>query len=189
MGLDATGHAAWARRTSASSSTALPGNLIGGAAPGAGNFVTGDSLYDVAVIGSGSANNVVSGNFVGLDSTGEAALAAAPIGIIVDEAPNNPIGGTTAGSGNIVGGHTIGIDIAGMNASGNVVVGNLIGQAPGYAPSMANTYGIIVADAPNVVVGGTSPGSANVITGNKNNPVVVSGPHATGDSTGGNMVG
>jgi titin len=189
IGLNATGQALVGHQVYGIFVDGAPGNQIGGAGPAA-NYVTGDTDVDVDLFGTGSSGNAVVGNFIGLDGTGESALGSAPFGLVVDDAPGNLIGGTSPGLGNTFGGHShVAIDISGSNAMNNVVVGNLVGPGPGDSPTMANNYSIVLADAPDEIVGGSGPGAANVLRGNQVNQVTVFGPHATGEQIGTNQVG
>lgn len=122
-----------------------------------------------------SANNIVAGNFLGTDATGNAAKVGnvslannEGVGISGDNSNNNLIGGTTASARNVISNSQIGVDICCQGIkSGNKVVGNYIGtNASGTAALRNNNYGIRIDDAPNTIVGGTTPAERNVISGN-----------------------
>src|SRR6185503_13493709 len=49
-------------------------NLIGGAAPGAGNVISGNTNIGVWLFGPSASNNVVPGNLIGTDATGNTAI-------------------------------------------------------------------------------------------------------------------
>src|SRR5262249_46457505 len=75
---------------------------------------------------------------------------------------------------------------------GNVVQGNFIGTNRAGASSLANFgSGIDLFDAPDNTIGGTTPGSRNVISGNSQvgAGVVISGAGATGNIIEGNFIG
>ena len=85
------------------------------------------------------------------------------------------IGGTTSGAGNLISGNgpgsQPGISIAGTSQD-NLVEGNLIGTdltgraAIGGSSSLSNNLGIVLSDAGNETIGGTSPGAGNTIAFN-----------------------
>lgn len=78
------------------------GNIVGGTAAGAGNLISGNSDPSGANgLSLASNNNVVQGNLIGLDASGNAALANFGFGVdIRDGSQNNLIGGTVPGAGN-----------------------------------------------------------------------------------------
>ena len=73
-----------------------PGNTIGGAAPGAGNLVSGNNGDGISVE---TADNVVQGNRVGTDVAGSTALPNQGIGILCYFGGDATIGGTAPGDG------------------------------------------------------------------------------------------
>src|SRR5665213_1850794 len=101
-------------------------NWIGGASAGARNIISGN--HDTGIeFGYGPSNNVVQGNFIGTDVTGNKALGNVNDGILIGGATGTLIGGTNAGAGNVIsanGGY--GVDIQ-SGASGTVIQGNTIG--------------------------------------------------------------
>ncbi len=153
---------------------------IGGSAVGARNIISGNTdsgLFFSFVTGSG---NIVTGNFIGPDSTGNNQIANATtgatnpqlFGIQVKQSISNlTIGGTAAGAGNLISGNrdsNILFDsVAGM---GNQVVGNIIGaNSTGTAALgivLAN-YGVrFYGNSSNIMVGGTTAGAGNIIAFN-----------------------
>ena len=110
-------------------------NTIGGTTAGDGNVISGNLANGVAVSGSGTVDNVVAGNIIGLDFSGSTAIDANSDslgnhgeGVEIDgEASDNTIGGATAGAANIISGNIF--DGVGLftGASGNTVQGNRIG--------------------------------------------------------------
>ena len=84
-----------------------PANTIGGASPGEGNVISGNTQIGLQIAGAGSTGNVVQGNTVGLNAAGGAPLPNGTRGIdIVTGAAGNTIGGTSAGAGNIIAGNS-----------------------------------------------------------------------------------
>jgi len=76
----------------------ISGAIVGGSSPAARNIISGN-LNGVELFGS---SNQVSGNFIGTDATGTAALGNTQSGIVVDDnVSGNTIGGAT-GLGNTI---------------------------------------------------------------------------------------
>jgi uncharacterized repeat protein (TIGR01451 family) len=114
----------------------------------------------------GSDNNTVVGNFVGTDPTGTFAEPNfGGIGII---GSNNIIGGTTAADRNLISGNHSGVGIghtAVVRPVDNVIEGNYIGTDISGTRPLPNYTGIGLGDLDSVV-GGSTPGAGNLISGN-----------------------
>ena len=178
-------------------------NTIGGTTPGARNVISSNGQPGVTIQGVTSTGNLVQGNFIGTDVTGAVALGGGG-GVFVVWSPNNTIGGTTAGARNILSGNNgIGVLITGFGglfATGNLVQGNYIGTDVTGTSALRNSFdGVRISDqASNNVVGGTSPGAGNLISGNAGAGVNItqsdaggmpsSGP-TTGNLVQGNFIG
>jgi len=80
------------------------------------------------------------------------------------------IGGTTPGAGNVVSGNAIGIDISG---SGTTVQGNRVGTDITGTAAVPNEADGIVVEYSDNAIGGTDPGSGNIIA--FNGPSIVGG--------------
>jgi parallel beta-helix repeat protein len=119
---------------------------------------------DGAIIVDGN-NNVISGNYIGLDANGIVAGNNHAAGIEV-LGSNNVIGGTTAADRNVVSADFIGIVVGGVGTgAGTIVEGNYIGTDPTGTRAIGNYHGIDVYRSPNVTVGGTAPGAGNLVVG------------------------
>ena len=132
IGTDAAG-------TTALANTGLAGilvydannNTIGGTAAGAGNVVSGNTgngaqLDPSDVASPSSDDNLIQGNFIGVDATGNAPLGNGGDGIFAWYATGNTIGGTAVGAGNVVAAnrsHGLEIDLSNQN----LIEGNLVG--------------------------------------------------------------
>lgn len=136
------------------------GNRIGGAVAGSGNVIaTGLTL-------SGEADPVVQSNHVGVDASGAAAFE--PIdnftgGISVFGGSGATIGGTN-GEGNVVTGPYTGISLSSTTEArvlGNRIATDATGER---ALSALPTYGVSLFQTSDSVIGGTEPGTGNVIT-------------------------
>ncbi|MGB7327719.1 MAG: Ig-like domain-containing protein [Rubripirellula sp.] len=156
-----------------------PGTIVG--LPGQGNVISGNSGHGVA-ISVGADGNLIQGNLIGVDLSGENAIPNASFGISIRSA-NNLIGGLSDfGQGNVLSGNTRhGIAIAGATATDNVIAGNLIGtNASGTAGVGNGSFGIYIKDADNNTVGGAPLlNEGNVISGNTRSGVAIVGSDNT----------
>ena len=155
------------------------GLVIGGTDPDARNVISGNSFAGVDLRGAGTQ---VQGNYIGTDITGTFAIANGRGVYIADEAQDNTIGGLTStpgtGAGNLISGNGYGVDIeSGYGTSDNTVEGNLIGTDRTGLAALPNvlsgvTIGYLASDN---TIGGTTPGSANVISDNTGDGVTIMG--------------
>ncbi len=141
--------------------------------------------------------NVIQGNIIGLDITGDAMLGNGDDGIKIEDAINTLIGGTASGAGNVISGQSVGGSGAGINiigpvATGTTIQGNIIG--PNFAgtqgmnyPGGSNYYGVLIDGASNTLVGGTTSAARNLISGNSKAIVFINS--ATNNVVQGNFIG
>jgi titin len=125
---------------------------VGGLAPASGNVAN-------SIIVSG-ANTVVQGNLVGMEASGaiEVPLAA---GIQIQRTQNVTVGGTTSASRNVV---AAGVFLT--DATNIVIQGNFIGtDVTGTRANGTFNIGLQLLRSSNVLIGGTSPGAGNVVSG------------------------
>ena len=167
-------------------------NTVGGTTAGAANVISGNTNDGVDIIGSGTSNNLVEGNRIGLNAKGTAAVGNGGSGVLINAASNNTIGGTAAGAGNVVSGnHFDGIYLLGSGTTGNVIAGNLVGTDATGTVALGNVfYGVeIFGQASNNTIGGTAAGAGNVISGNLSSGVYLSFAGTTGNLIAGNLIG
>ena len=142
--------------------TGPSGNWIGNGTIGGRNIISGNGDEGIEI---GGTNNHVLGNYLGTDVTGLLALPnASGIGVF---AMYNQIGDGTTGGRNILSGNTQnGLYFQG--ADSNVVLGNFVGtDATGTTAIPNGTVGInIVATSDGNVIGNSSVGGRNLISGN-----------------------
>jgi hypothetical protein len=94
----------------------------------------------------------------------------------------NAVGGATAGERNVVSGNdSHGVIVFGAGAKGNKVVGNYVGTDASGTKDLGNSQEGVFISAPNNIVGGTTVGERNVISGNGGDGVLVSGANTTGN--------
>lgn len=164
-------------------------NVVGGTVAGAGNLVSGNNFIGIQLQGNGSSQNIVQGNIVGLDVSGTQALMNV-VGIGVNDAQNNQIGGSTTASGNLISGNQIGVTLQSSRATGNLVMGNLIGTNAAGDTAVPNDYGIqIVLGAHNNTIGGDVAGAGNLISGNRIVGLAIHGTGSAQNKVWGNRIG
>lgn len=134
-------------------------------------------------------SNVVTGNYIGTSAAGTADLGNNASGVMLDNSPNNTVGGVTPSARNILSGNNqYGVLLNGAGSSGNTVQGNYVGTDLAGALDVGNTLdGINVLGAPNNSVGGTAAGAGNLVSGNDRHGVSLSG--ATATTVRGNLIG
>ncbi len=167
-----------------------PDNIIGGTSASARNIVSGNDNNGILLASTAATNNSIQGNYVGLNAAGTAAIPNADEGVDLSDSPGNTIGGTAAGAGNIISGNGgAGVLFFGSLSTGNNVLGNRIGtNASGLAAAPNTGAGVEIRSASNTV-GGASAGAGNVISGNGDVGVLITGADATGVVITGNIIG
>lgn len=115
-------------------------------------------------------NNVIEGNFIGTDPTGTIVMGNT-YGIDIEtDGSDNHIGGTSPAARNVISGNTydgIAFGVIGGGGSNHLVQGNLIGTNAAGTTALPNGAGVHLAFyVNNVLIGGTTPGSRNIISGN-----------------------
>ena len=165
-------------------------NQIGGEEPAARNVISSNSSSGV-FFEQTSNSNQVRGNFVGTDATGRAKLGNGSHGLFVGTA-GNTVGGTTPGARNVISGNgQAGVFISpGNSTPGNIVAGNYIGTDVSGTEAVGNSFvGVWINFGANGTVGGSVPGSGNVISGNGASGVLLTGSDARNNQIGGNLIG
>jgi hypothetical protein len=145
----------------------------------------------IAIRGSGATGDVIVGNFIGTDPTGTVAEGNGWSGISIDSsAHGNTIGGTAAAARNVISGNAnngVGIYNAG---AGNVVEGNFLGTDVTGTAAVANGWsGVTINYSSGNVIGGTTPGAANVCSGNTQGGIGIWGTNTSSNVVEGNLVG
>jgi parallel beta-helix repeat protein len=165
------------------------GNMIGGTIAGANNLISGNTSVGLGMFNSH--HNLVQGNKIGSDITGQGAIPNAVRGISIESgSSNNTIGGAEAGTGNLISGNGLVGVIIGHEASvGNRILGNRIGTNQDGDQALPNQFGVGIVQARETIIGGadtTTPwvcdGPCNLISGNTNQGILIQGVSA-GETT------
>lgn len=140
--------------------------------------------------------NVLRGNLIGTNATGTVNAATAPNGnlrngVEIIGSPGNQIGGGGLGAKNVISSNRLhGVHIIGVGATGNLVQGNHIGTDITGTQAIGNRIdGVGINGAPNNIIGGSLPGSGNLVAGNLGNGVEIFDSGATGNRVLGNQIG
>ena len=159
---------------------------IGGTATGAGNTISGNGSHGIFIEDAGTVGTLIEGNLIGLTQAGDAALGNTGNGIEIDwEVPNQLIGGSTPGAGNVISANLNGIHS--LWANDMVIEGNIVGLDVTGTVDLGNTAAGIRVGGDNVVIGGTTAGARNVVSGNGNAGIMLDS--ATSAVLQGNYIG
>jgi titin len=120
----------------------------------------------VVIAGFDAQGNLVVGNLIGLDATGEHAVANGT-GVYINGSASNTIGGSIPGSTNVISGNSAtGVYIYGTQSTGNVVAGNDIGTDATGTAAIPNVNGVFLELATSNTIGGSTALAGNLISGN-----------------------
>lgn len=168
-------------------------NRVGGTTTAERNVISGNSDDGINLCqlpGFGAASgNVIQGNYIGVNASGNAALGNSDDGIKIEGAVNTQIGGTTSGARNLISGNgSAGIRIVGAASTGQVIQGNYIGTNFNADAALGNgVAGIVLSDSTTGnLIGGTTDSARNIISGNANG---VSIQNASGNTIQRNYIG
>ncbi|MDQ6651885.1 MAG: hypothetical protein M3Y84_03985, partial [Acidobacteriota bacterium] len=144
-------------------------NLIGGSAVGAGNLISANQGAGISIGGTGSDSNVIQGNLIGTDASGNAPLGNTQGGISIGTA-GNLIGGTAGGARNVISGNSgNGVTIFGSASTGNQVQGNFIGTDAAGGSALPNNSAVFISASGNTIGGA----AGNLIAFNRQDGVLV----------------
>jgi CSLREA domain-containing protein len=193
IGLDALGATALPNQGEGVLINGTSGNYIGDGGTGDANVISGNGLDGVIVQGSGATANLISGDYIGTDISGLLARPNLVDGVDIYGASGNIIGGVAASGRDIISGNgSNGVHIE-QGASGNIIEGDYIGtDLSGAAPLGNGKKGVFIENSPGNAVGGVAliiaqPG--NVISGNGDAGVLISGLPASENKVIGNDIG
>jgi len=110
---------------------------------------------------NGSSNNLIEGNFIGVDATGTTAVATSTA-VGTESSTSNAIGGTTPAARNVLCGTSNAVDLKFSN--NNIVQGNYIGVSAAGTAGLASGTGILIQqNSSSNIIGGTVTGAGNII--------------------------
>jgi titin len=195
IGTNAAGTASVPNGNGISISGAAKSNLIGSNGDGVNdsaerNIISGNTSRGVHILGAGTDQNIVAGNYLGTDVTGTVDLGNKFAGVEIENASGNIVGGTAAGAGNLISGND-GPGLRIVNSTNTVVQGNYIGTNAAGTAALGNTVrGIfITGGAANNLIGGTTAGARNIISGTLLFEGIGIFGSATGNRVQGNYIG
>ena len=171
-------------------------NVVGGTAAGARNVISGNTGPGVEIdgqqdLGTSSKGNRVEGNFIGTDAAGTGGVGNGGGGVVLGGTIGNFVGGTAAGARNVISGNVgVGVDLVGLMLV-NRVEGNYIGTDATGLGALPNTgAGVRIAGGPSVSVpGGQNTVAGNVIAGNGDSGVLITGDMTLNNRVVGNRIG
>jgi titin len=177
-------------------------NHIGGPSTGLRNVISGNGVSNrvmdrngVKITGAAATGNQVQGNYIGTDLAGATGQGNVDAGVLIEDAPDNLIGGTVAASGtapgNVISGNqNAGVVIYKTGAKNNRVQGNLIGLYASGSLNVGNRVnGVLISDAPENLIGGATPQEGNFIGANKENGVAIVGAPSQNNKVQNNTIG
>ena len=180
---------------------------------GLGNLISGgggDGIFiaEITAANDPVSNSTIQGNYIGVDVTGAHALGNSYVGIHIEGlTTGTQIGGTNAGTGNVISSNGTagqlnyqqGIKIQSPSrfglVTGTVIQGNFIGTDFNGTHPLGNLGdGVqIIGDSNfalnNPLIGGSSLGSGNVISGNLGSGVEINNAGVSGTKIEGNYIG
>ncbi|HBI46092.1 MAG TPA: hypothetical protein DDY78_25040 [Planctomycetales bacterium] len=211
IGTNAAGTAALANRGVGVDIVGSTGNTIGGSVAGARNLISGNLGDGVLLTGAGTTQNVVDGNWIGVDVTGIGVLGNGQMyasgGVYITNGASNNLIGTNsdgvndAAERNVISGNAWdNVQISGAGSNNNVIAGNYIGtDSTGMVGLGAGASGVAIFGGPqNNVVGTDGSHGAfnvdarNIISGNAANSVNGVGLYISGSAANivdGNYIG
>jgi hypothetical protein len=162
-------------------------NLVGGEAFAERNIIGGNGWDGVGIYGSGSDRNVVSGNYIG--TNGADPLGNNLSGVhIYGGTKDNRVGGNTLEELNLISGNGLrGVNIVGAGTDGNLVDNNHIGVTLDFAALGNAGDGVYIGSGAQSNVVGSGPG--NLITGNLENGVQITGTNTLSNTVARNSIG
>lgn len=162
-------------------------SLIGGNHnQGQGNFISGNA-NGVVISWQESIKNKIKGNIIGTNKEGTAKYSKTQdVGVGVQAASENEIGGNVDGEGNIISANDKGILISG---SKNIISGNYVGTNSLGSSIIGNYEGIVIAGSSNIVGSKDSDSGRNFISNNTQAGISIRGGNSKNNKVWGNYIG
>jgi parallel beta-helix repeat protein len=162
-------------------------NQVGSDSPANRNVISANEGDGIHLSGAGTTGNTIAGNYVGLAANGSTRLPNED-GIRLEGVQDNTIGPSNVISGN----SRYGIWLTGPDTNGNLIWANYIGTNASGTSARGNLYsGVSIwGGASNNTIGGTVyPDSGNLISGNLENGVEITGEGTIDNTVSGNFIG
>jgi hypothetical protein len=153
-----------------------------------GNLISGNGASGIDITGAVSTNYTITGNIIGLNASGTAALPNLGIGMAFSSAHIIQIGGLTAAERNVISGNgSAGIFM--LNCNAITIEGNYVGTAATGAIDRGNAGdGLLAQTCDTILVGGTAAGAGNIFSGNDGRGAAIIG-FSTNFTVQGNYIG
>jgi hypothetical protein len=193
IGMDATGIIPGTITAEGIQISSGTNNIIGNGTAAGANLISGlNSQYSCVDIFGTATGNTIRGNMIGLQKDGvtKSTGTLSSMGVRLYSAPNT-VGGINPGDGNVISSRYYGVFI-GSSSGSNSVLGNIIGtQSNGttYLTGNPQDAGIFILNSPGNIIGGSTPGGRNIISGNETYGVNINGATSTGNLVKGNYIG
>ena len=147
-------------------------NLIGGTSAEEANWIAGNRLSGVDILGStvkgslaGEKNEVI-GNFIGVAPGPIQGVGNGFAGVLIRAASGVLVGGPQESSGNIISGNQVGVEV--LESTLVRIQGNYIGtDSGGTRPAANRSGGVKLTNSEDCLVGGSDAGLGNLISGHK----------------------
>jgi len=164
--------------------------VVGSAASGLRNVISGNASGGVLVTGEGTTGTVVAGNRIGTNTAGTAAIPNVLFGVGVFGSPQGTtVGGSGSDARNLISGNTSAEGVLVGGSTDSVVAGNYIGTTASGDAALPNATGVLVHATTSARIGGNAPGAGNVISGNTGSGVRIEWPTTSGIVVAGNRIG
>ena len=176
--------------------------VVGGSTIPDRNIIAYGKGSGILFTNGGGMGSRIQGNYIGLNASGLVDAGNAGYGIEVIDSPAVTIGGSVAGEGNLISGNDLGgIAMVGSSTLYGAIHGNWIGlDKSGLAAIPNQSFGIFVGDgslvgipmvgsARQTLIGSSSPGGRNVISGNNGPGIWIGGAGASTNTIAGNYIG
>jgi len=139
----------------------------------AGCVIRGLALvnHGVGILITNGLSHTIAGNYIGVTTSGTTALSN-DIGVHVSGATGCTIGGTTSSDRNVISGNSLNGIRSSNHSSSLTIQGNYIGTTSSGNAGLGNGDGIALQSAASTLIGGTSAGAGNVISGNGGNGIL-----------------
>ena len=178
--------------TAGSNANTINNNLISG---NTGNGINLNGLSG-GTRTTTTANNIITGNFIGVTRAGSTVVSNLGVGILLQNAPSTTVGGTLGGTTrNIISGNGTGLEVD-LLSDNSVIAGNYIGTDVTGSVALGNLprggtggVGVSLRGSSNLTIGGTAANAGNLISGNDTYGINSLGAGTSGIAIQGNLIG